>query len=82
MQAQYTLRGDTAHFQYGVEGNYKKYDVPATTELRMYYNQQREDGETVNSLAGSDTQYALVHPVLSKVEAFEFVIAKTVGVDV
>lgn len=81
-RAQYTLREDVAHFQYGVPGDYKKYDVPATADLRALYEQQVESGETLNSLANTDTQYAQVAVVAPKVVAFEAVLAKTIRVEV
>lgn len=81
-RAQFTLRGDTAHFQYGVKGDYQKYDVPATADLVAYYNQELADGETENSLAQTSTQYAVVSAVVPTAIAFEMVLAKTVRVEV
>ena len=81
-RAQFTLRGNIAHFQYGVEGDYQKYDVPATADLVAYYNQQKDEGETENSLASTSTQYAVVSAVVPTTIAFEMVLAKTVRVEV
>lgn len=81
-RAQFTLRGDTAHFQYGVTGDYTKYDVPATDDLKSYYNQAVKEGDTENSLADTSTQYAVVSAVAPKVVAFEMVLAKTIRVEI
>lgn len=77
--AQFTLRGDVAHFQVGSAGSYDKYDIPATNELREYYEAAVEDGDSVNSLAGSSTQYAVVE--FSTTPRVEFVMSKHVVID-
>ena len=80
-RAQFTLRGDTAHFQYGVEGSYEKYDVPATADLKAFYVNAVEEGDTMNSLASTSTQYATVSVKPAKV-AFEMVLSKVIRVEV
>ena len=79
--AQFTLRGDTAHFQYGESGSYEKYDVPATAAMRAYLDEAIANGDSVNSLANSSTQYALVEYKVGR-PTFEFVVSQHVVVEV
>lgn len=60
MAAQFNIARGVAHVQVGGPGDYSKFNVPLTDELRDYYNEQRAAGNTSDSFAGTATQYAPV----------------------
>ena len=57
-EAQFTLRGCVAHIQVRNGGGYNKFDTAATPEIVAAYNAAKAAGVTVDSMYGSDTQYA------------------------
>ena len=70
--AQFCLRGNVAHIQYGTPEGYEKFDTTATPAVVAAFNASKVAGTTRDSLAVTSTQYAPLE-VRSGKRSFVFV---------